>query len=275
MSGPPISLSGITVLYGPKPAAAWPRVQAMAREGASIAAIRTATGHVPGLLDATLDLPAGSLCVVMGLSGSGKSTLLRCINRLVTPFAGRVQVGEVDVTALDVAALRAFRRTSAAMVFQHFGLLPRRSALENVAFPLRIAGKPPAAAHDAARAVLARLGLDAVAGEPVEALSAGMKQRVGLARALVTDAPVLLMDEPFGALDPITRRAVQDELKGLQRDLRKTVVVITHDPHEALRLADFIAVVREGRVVQCGAPDALMRAPADDHVAALLAAAQT
>ena len=275
MSGPPISLTGITVLYGPKPAAAWPRVQAMARDGAGIAAIRTATGHVPGLLDVTLDLPAGSLCVVMGLSGSGKSTLLRCINRLVTPFAGRVQVGEVDVTALDAAALRAFRRTSAAMVFQHFGLLPRRSAVENVAFPLRIAGKPPAAAHAAARAVLARLGLDAVAGEPVEALSAGMKQRVGLARALVTDAPVLLMDEPFGALDPITRRAVQDELKGLQRDLRKTVVVITHDPHEALRLADFIAVVREGRVVQSGAPDALMRAPADDHVAALLAAAQT
>ncbi len=271
MSGPPITLSGVTVLYGPKPAAVWPRVQAMAGEGASIAAIRTATGHVPGLLDVTLDIPAGGLCVVMGLSGSGKSTLLRCINRLVTPFAGRVRVGEVDVTALDAAGLRAFRRTSAAMVFQHFGLLPRRTALENVAFPLRIAGKP----LDAARAALARLGLDAVADEPVEALSAGMKQRVGLARALVTDAPVLLMDEPFGALDPITRRAVQDELKGLQRELRKTVVVITHDPHEALRLADFIAVVREGRVVQSGAPEELLRAPADDHVAALLAAAQT
>ena len=115
MNGAPISLSGVTVLYGPKPAAAWPRVQALAREGASVAAIRTATGHVPGLFDVTLDVPAGSLCVVMGLSGSGKSTLLRTINRLVTPFAGRVRVGEVDVTALDVAGLRAFRRASAAM----------------------------------------------------------------------------------------------------------------------------------------------------------------
>jgi glycine betaine/proline transport system ATP-binding protein len=156
-------------------------------------------------------------------------------------------------------------------VFQHFGLLPHRNTLDNVAFPLRVQGRPAPEARRAAGAWLERLGLEAHANAAVGELSAGMRQRVGLARALVTGAPVLLMDEPFAALDPITRRMVQDELKSLQRELRKTVVLITHDPQEAFRLADTLAILRDGRVVQSGAPGALRAGPANDHVAALLA----
>jgi glycine betaine/proline transport system ATP-binding protein len=246
---------------------------ARAADGVPASVLRAELGHTPGLLSVSLAVPPGALTVVMGLSGSGKSTLLRCINRLVTPVAGQVRVADRDVTTLSPAALRQFRRETTAMVFQHFGLLPRRNALENVAFPLRIQGRSRAEAGAAARTWLDRLGLAAMTDVPVEALSTGMRQRVGLARALVSGAPVLLMDEPFGALDPITRRAVQDELKDLQRDLRKTVVLITHDPREAFRLADHLVVIRDGRVIQAAAPEVLRSAPADPHVRALLASA--
>jgi glycine betaine/proline transport system ATP-binding protein len=271
-SGPAVALAGVTVLYGPDPARAVARLAGLSAD-ASVEVVRAATGHTPALRDVTLSVPPGSLFAVMGLSGSGKSTLLRVINRLVVPAAGRVTVGAVDVTALDAAGLRRFRRTTAAMVFQSFGLLPRRSCLDNVAFPLRIQGQAPGPAREQARVWLGRVGLGAVADHGIEALSAGMRQRVGLARALVAGAPLLLMDEPFGALDPVTRLAVQDELRALQRDLRKTVVLVTHDPREAFRLSDRIAVLRAGRIVQTGAPAELKARPADAHVAALLEAA--
>jgi glycine betaine/proline transport system ATP-binding protein len=268
-TGPAISFTDVSVLYGPHPQRAVYRVRAMMDAGGTAMDVRAATGHMPALWSMSLDIPAGCLFVVMGLSGSGKSTLLRAINRLITPFSGQVRVGTTDVTALDSVGLQHFRRTTAAMVFQNFGLLP-----DNVALPLRFQGQAAGAARDSARVWLARLGLGAVAETGIESLSSGMKQRVGLARALVTAAPVLLMDEPFGALDPITRHAVQDELRGLHRELGKTVVVITHDPREAFRLADRIAVLRDGRLVQVGTPADLAAKPADGHVAALLAAAQ-
>ncbi len=243
--GPAITLTNVSVQYGTRAA----------------------------LLDASLEIPAGSLFAIMGLSGAGKSTLLRSINRLVTPTAGQVRVGDIDVTALDAAGLRRFRQNTTAMVFQNFGLLPHRNTIDNVAFPLRLQGQAAGPARAAAKSWLERFGLAAVTAASPATLSAGMRQRVGLARALVTDAPVLLMDEPFSALDPITRRAMQDETKGLQRDLGKTVVIITHDPREAFRIADRIAVVHAGRIVQSATPDELRSRPANEHVAALLAAA--
>ena len=239
----------------------------------SLAGVSVAYGSRPALLDASLEIPAGSLFAIMGLSGAGKSTLLRTINRLVTPTAGCVRVGDTDVTSLDDPALRRFRQNVTAMVFQHFGLLPHRNTVDNVAFPLRLQGRKADEARAAAGTWLERLGLAAVAEASPATLSAGMRQRVGLARALITDAPVLLMDEPFSALDPITRRAMQDETKGLQRDLGKTVVLITHDPREAFRIADRIAVIHAGRIVQCATPAQLRAAPADAHVAGLLASA--
>ena len=271
---PAIALANLSVIYGPRPAAMLEKVHALAAAGATPTDIRAATGHTPGLIDVSLTIPAGSLFVVMGLSGSGKSTLLRTINRLVTPVAGRVTVGGEDVTALGAEGLRAYRRATTAMVFQTFGLLPHRSVVDNVAFPLRIAGRSATEARRSASGWLERLGLGGHAGAGLDELSIGMKQRVGLARALVTGATVLLMDEPFSALDPITRRALQDEVRGLQRDLGKTVVLITHDPLEARRLADRIAVVRAGRIVQTGTPAELVARPADPHVAALFAAAE-
>ena len=243
--GPAITLAGVSVVYGARPA----------------------------LIDASLEIPGGSLFAIMGLSGAGKSTLLRTINRLIAPTSGQVRVGDTDVTGLDAVALRRFRQNVTAMVFQHFGLLPHRNTIDNVAFPLRLQGHAADAARVAGKSWLDRLGLSAVAEASPATLSAGMRQRVGLARALVTDAPVLLMDEPFSALDPITRRAMQDETKGLQRDLGKTVVLITHDPREAFRIADRIAVIHAGRIVQCATPSELRTRPASDHVATLLASA--
>jgi len=221
----------------------------------------------PALDGVDLQLPAGAISVVMGLSGSGKSTLLRLVNRLVEPSAGRVLCGAVDVTALAAEPLRQWRQQTTAMVFQGYALLPHRNVLQNVAYPLRLRGMPAADAAGQAHQWLQRVGL---AGSDVAwpaALSGGMQQRVGLARALAADAPVLLMDEPFAALDPLYRREMQDLLLGLQQQLRKTVVFITHDLDEALRLADHLVLLRDGRVVQHGEPAATVLQPADAQVA--------
>jgi len=206
-------------------------------------------------------------------SGSGKSTLLRVINRLVDPTQGTVRVMGRDVTAMDGGALLAFRRAAVSMVFQHFGLLPHKSAAENVMFPLRVQGLAAVDARERALRWLDRVGLAGYADARLHQLSGGMKQRVGLARALVTEAPVLLMDEPFAALDPLTRRAMQDELLALQKSLGKTVVLVSHDPAEALRVADRVAVLRGGRLLQAAAPAELLANPADEHVAAFMSAA--
>jgi glycine betaine/proline transport system ATP-binding protein len=203
----------------------------------------------------------------MGLSGSGKSTLLRLINRLVEPSAGRVLCGAVDVTALAPAPLRQWRQQATAMVFQRYALLPHRTVLQNVAYPLALRGVPAADAAQQARHWLQRVGLVGVESAWPAMLSGGMQQRVGLARALAADAPVLLMDEPFAALDPLHRRDMQGLLLGLQQQLRKTVVFITHDLDEALQLADHLVILRDGQVVQQGDPAATVLQPADAQVA--------
>ena len=269
---PPIFIEEVGVLFGPAPERQWPRIKELIRQGHSKDDIRTASGYTVGLAGVSLAISPGEMFVVMGLSGSGKSTLLRLINRLVAPTVGSVMVGGINVVALEEADLLAFRRQAVSMVFQHFGLLPHRSVADNVAFPLRVQGSTRAKARERAVAWIQRVGLEGYGNAMPAELSSGMQQRVGLARALVTGAPILLMDEPFGALDPLTRRAMQLELKTLQRDLGKTVVLITHDPLEAFTLADRIALLREGQLVQVAAPDEIAAAPADEQVAAFVAA---
>jgi glycine betaine/proline transport system ATP-binding protein len=224
----------------------------------------------PALQAVDLDLPAGAVTVVMGQSGSGKSTLLRLVNRLVEPTAGSVLCGGVEVTALAPEALRRWRQQATAMVFQRHALLPHHTVLQNVAWPLRLRGTPAATAAAQARHWLQRVGLAEVAGAWPAELSGGMQQRVGLARALAADAPLLLLDEPFSALDPLHRRALQDLLLGLQAELRKTVLFVSHDLDEALRLADRLVILRAGRVLQQGDPAQVVLQPADDHVAAFV-----
>lgn len=221
----------------------------------------------PALQGVDLNLPAGAITVVMGQSGSGKSTLLRLVNRLVEPSAGRVLCGTVDVTALAPEALRRWRQQATAMVFQRHALLPHHTVLQNVAWPLRLRGTAPAEAAAQARRWLQRVGLADVAKAWPAELSGGMQQRVGLARALAADAPLLLLDEPFSALDPLHRKALQDLLLGLQAELRKTVLFVSHDLDEALRLADHLVLLREGRVLQQGDPAQVVLQPADGHVA--------
>ena len=223
-------------------------------------------GHVLGLCDVDIDVPGAAITVVMGLSGSGKSTLLRHINRLLEPTAGQVTVGDVDVTALDRRALQVWRQKNTGFVFQRFALFPHRSVLRNVQYALDVQGKPRAQRETAARLWIDRVGLSGYEESYPSALSGGMQQRVGLARALAGDAPILLMDEPFSALDPLIRVDMQDLVLELQGDLKKTIVFITHDLDEALRLGDKIVILRDGRVIQQGTRQDIVLQPADDYV---------
>jgi glycine betaine/proline transport system ATP-binding protein len=254
-------------IFGPAPDAALARLRA----GASKADLLADGGHALALNDISLDIARGEIFVVMGLSGSGKSTLVRLVNRLIDPTAGTVSVDGTDVTALDAAALRAFRREKASMVFQGFALLPHRTVLENVGFALELRGVPRSAREAAARAAIVAAGLEGQERRYPSELSGGMRQRVGLARALAAGTEILLMDEPFSALDPLTRRDMQDQLIGLQEQLRKTVVFITHDLDEALllagRLGGRIAILNDGRVAQIGTGRDILERPADAFVA--------
>ncbi len=224
------------------------------------------TGNLVAVGDVTLDVAAGELFVIMGLSGSGKSTLVRCFGRLLEPTAGRILIEGEDITALDAAELRALRRDVVSMVFQDFGLLPNRRVLDNVAYGLEIQGVDRATRHARAREKVALVGLDGFADHRPDVLSGGMQQRVGLARALANDPRLLLLDEPFSALDPVTRRDLQGELLDLQHRTGTTMVFITHDVSEALRLGDRIALMRDGRLVQVGTPADLLLRPADGYV---------
>ena len=230
------------------------------------AELEAKTGCVIAMRDITMYVAAGEVFVVMGLSGSGKSTLIRCLTRLIEPTSGTVEIGGVDVTKASKQELLNVRRNSVSMVFQHFGLLPHRSLLDNVAFGLEVRGNDKAQRREKAEEVLALVGLGGLGGRKPDQLSGGMQQRVGLARALATEAPVLLFDEPFSALDPLIRRDMQDEVARLQREVRKTMVFITHDLSEALRLGDRIAIMRDGRFVQVGTPEEVVGAPADEYV---------
>ena len=224
-------------------------------------------GHVLGVKNIDLDVAAHQVQVVMGLSGSGKSTLIRHINRLIEPTSGEVFVDGEDILAMKPPELREFRRYTASMVFQRFALLPHRTVVENVAYGLRIQGIDKGEKAERARRWIDRVGLTGYEDYYTTQLSGGMQQRVGLARALATDAEILLMDEPFSALDPLIRADMQDILLDLQTELHKTIVFITHDLEEALRIGNSIAILRAGEVVQIGTPQEIVMRPADDYVA--------
>jgi glycine betaine/proline transport system ATP-binding protein len=258
-----IRFDGVYKIFGASPAAALARVRA----GLGKAALQAECGHTLALDNVTLAIERGEVFAVMGLSGSGKSTLVRLVNRLIEATAGTVTVDGTDITALSGDALRKFRREKVSMVFQGFALLPHRPVLENVAFGLEIRGLARAERERIARAAIADAGLDGQEARYPAELSGGMRQRVGLARALAAGTEILLMDEPFGALDPLTRREMQDHLLGLQRRFHKTIVFITHDLDEALRLGDRIAILNEGRVVQVGTGREILEQPADEYVA--------
>jgi glycine betaine/proline transport system ATP-binding protein len=231
------------------------------------AELRAKTGCVAAVKDVSFDVYPGEIFVVMGLSGSGKSTLVRTLIRLIEPTAGRVEIDGRDVTAASRDELLQLRRHTSSMVFQHFGLLAHRSVIDNVAFGLEVQGKPKTERLARAGEVLRLVGLEDAANQFPDELSGGMQQRVGLARAFAVDPKVMLYDEPFSALDPLIRRDMQDEVIRLQHETGKTMVFITHDLPEALRLGDRIAIMRDGRIVQLGTPEDLVGSPADDYVA--------
>lgn len=215
----------------------------------------------------SLHVDPGEVFVVMGLSGSGKSTLIRCILRLINPTAGKIFASGEDVTAMNSKELTEFRRHQTAMVFQHYGLLPHRTVLQNVEFGLKIQGISEKERAERAKVSLEKVGLSGWENYYPNSLSGGMRQRVGIARAIVMDSPILLMDEPFSGLDPLIRREMQDELIRLQEELHKTIFFVTHDLDEAMRVGDKMAVMKNGRIVQQGDPSDILSHPADEYVA--------
>jgi len=261
----------VCIMFGDKPEAALARADA----GDSRAEIQAATGQILGVHGCTLDVEEGEILVLMGLSGSGKSTLLRAVNALNPVVRGHVEVRVgtelVNVTEARGAALRHLRQTAVAMVFQQFGLLPWRSVAENVGFGLELAGLPEADRRARVARQLALVGLSERADALVGELSGGMQQRVGLARAFATEAPILLMDEPFSALDPLIRTKLQDELLDLQRELKRTIIFVSHDLDEAFKIGNRIAIMEGGRIVQCGTPREIFSQPATEYVADFVA----
>ncbi|MFZ2502043.1 MAG: glycine betaine/L-proline ABC transporter ATP-binding protein [Nocardioides sp.] len=232
----------------------------------SRADLKEKTGCVVGVKDVSFDVAPGEVFVVMGLSGSGKSTLVRLLTRLIEPTAGRVNLYGTDITGASEAQLRDIRRKKVSMVFQHFGLLPHRTVVDNVAYGLEVRGIGKAERRGRATEVVDLVGLKGYEKSYPDQLSGGMQQRVGLARALAGDPEMLLFDEPFSALDPLIRRDMQNEVIRLHRELGKTMVFITHDLAEALKLGDRILIMRDGALVQIGTPDQVVGAPADDYV---------
>ena len=224
-------------------------------------------GHVLGLKDINISVPGGCIQVIMGLSGSGKSTLIRHINRLIEPTAGEVLVNGIDVVKMNGRDLQQFRCHRTAMVFQKFALLPHRTVLENTVYGLELQGLPRARQVESAMRWIERVGLKGFEKHYPNQLSGGMQQRVGLARALTNDAPILLMDEAYSALDPLIRMDMQTVLLDIQKEIRRTIVFITHDLDEALRLGDQIAILRDGEVIQQGSSQDIVLRPADDYIA--------
>ena len=258
-----IQIKSLYKIFGPNGAA---HIDAVKR-GLSKSELNARYHHVLGLKDISIDIPSGCIQVIMGLSGSGKSTLIRHVNRLIDPTAGEVLVDGVDVVKMKENELREFRRRQTAMVFQRFALLPHRTVLENTVFGLEVQGVARAKCVHIAMAWLERVGLEGFERRYPNQLSGGMQQRVGLARALANNAPVLLMDEAYSALDPLIRTDMQTVLLDLQREIRKTILFITHDLDEALRLGDQIAILRDGEIIQQGTSQDIVLRPADDYVA--------
>jgi len=262
VGGAALTVQGLWKVFGPKadkivgsPDAELSRAELMAKTGCT-AAVR----------DVSFDVAPGEVFVVMGLSGSGKSTLVRCLTRLIEPTAGRVLIGDEDVVAMSESRLRELRRHHVSMVFQHFGLLPHRKVIDNVAYGLEIRGVGKADRRTKAQELVDLVGLTGNENSYPDQLSGGMQQRVGLARALAVDPSVLLFDEPFSALDPLIRRDMQNEVIRLHHEVGKTMVFITHDLQEALKLGDRILIMRDGALIQMGTPAEVVGAPADDYV---------
>lgn len=254
-------------IYGPRPAKALDLALSSTEPAAALRRRLEATGHFLALADVSFEVQQGEIFVVMGLSGSGKSTLVRCLSRLVEPTNGEVWLGEENLLAASERRMVEVRRKVMGMVFQSFGLLPHLNALDNVIFPLRMQGMPLAQRLKTAREMIALVGLQGREGSMPHELSGGQQQRVGIARSLAVGPELWFLDEPFSALDPLIRRQMQDEFLRLQRLLQKTIVFITHDIQEAFRLADRIAIMREGRIIQIGTPAEIMLHPVDSYVA--------
>jgi glycine betaine/proline transport system ATP-binding protein len=257
-----VSCRNLWKVFGPRPETA---LSAM-KGGMTKAEAQEKTGHVVAVRDVSFDVREGEVFVVMGLSGSGKSTLIRCLNRLIEPTAGQVTIDGVDVGALDDQELRHLRRHKACMVFQHFALLPHRSVIDNVAYGLEVQGLSKEERLEKAREVLDLVGLKGWERNRPDELSGGMQQRVGLARALAIDPEIMLLDEAFSALDPLIRRQMQDEFINIMYVVKKTIVFITHDLSEALKMGDQIAIMKDGEIVQIGNAEEIVASPADEYV---------
>jgi glycine betaine/proline transport system ATP-binding protein len=266
-----VRFDNVSIVFGDHPDRALPLMD----QGQSRAEIQASTGQVLGVHDCRLEVAEGEILVLMGLSGSGKSTLLRAVNGLNPVCRGAVHVWDgaamVDVTHADPATLRRIRQRHVAMVFQQFGLLPWRTVRENVGLGLELAGVPPEARAPKVDAQLALVNLTQWAERKVGELSGGMQQRVGLARAFATEAPILLMDEPFSALDPLIRAKLQDELLDLQAKLKRTIIFVSHDLDEAFKIGNRIALMDGGRIVQCGTAREIIANPVSDYVADFVA----
>lgn len=239
----------------------------LVRKGISKQDLLEKHSHVLGLRDINIDIPEKGISVIMGLSGSGKSTLIRHINRLIEPTEGQVVIDDIDILGMSIEELRTFRRNKASMVFQKFALFPHRTVMQNTAYGLTIQKIAEKEAIERSQHWIERVGLSGFENHYPAQLSGGMQQRVGLARALTTDAEILLMDEAFSALDPLIRTDMQGILLDLQAELNKTIVFITHDLDEALRIGDGITILRDGEIIQQGSPQDIVMKPADDYIA--------
>ena len=257
-----VHVDGLWKIFGPK------ADQIMKSEDAKLSRkeLQEKTGHVVGIRDVGFDVAPGEVFVVMGLSGSGKSTLVRLLTRLIEPTAGTVKLYGEDITAMGDKALLDTRRRKVSMVFQHFGLLPHRKVVDNIAFGLEVRGEGKGDRRNRAQEMVDLVGLTGYENNFPDQLSGGMQQRVGLARALAADPDILMFDEPFSALDPLIRRDMQNEVIRLHHEVGKTMVFITHDLAEALKLGDRILIMRDGEIIQVGSPDEVVGAPADDYV---------
>ena len=265
--GPTISIRGLWKIFGPAEQRLASRAGGATPPADQIETAVKEHGGTVAVDDVSFDVQPGEVFVVMGLSGSGKSTLVRCLTRLIEPTFGTIELDREDIRKASQERLRELRRRRFSMVFQNFGLLPHRRVLDNIAFGLELRGEPKAARLERAREMLDLVGLQGMADRYPEQLSGGQQQRVGLARALAGDPEVMLLDEPFSALDPLIRRDMQNEVIRLHHDLRKTMVFITHDLAEALKLGDHVMIMRGGKIVQIGKPEELVARPADDYVA--------
>jgi glycine betaine/proline transport system ATP-binding protein len=270
-AGIAVRFDNVSIVFGDQPERALPLMD----QDLSRSEIQSSTGQVLGVHNCSLDVTEGEILVLMGLSGSGKSTLLRAVNGLNPVCRGAAHVNDghalIDVTHADAATLRRLRLNRVAMVFQQFGLLPWRSVRENVGLGLELGGMSKAERRQRVDAQLELVNLTQWADRRVGELSGGMQQRVGLARAFATEAPILLMDEPFSALDPLIRAKLQDELLDLQSALKRTIIFVSHDLDEAFKIGNRIAIMEGGRIVQCGTPQQIFTNPATDYVAEFVA----